>query len=472
LLKKLTECENPEHDYLFDIHVNLPRFRWVTCQLSSLRQCRDPITLRKALESLPKTLDDTYALILESLPQEYIDHTRRLLQFLAYAEHPLQLGEAVDAIAVNVTENIERKSRFDPMDRMPTPEEIIGYCAGLVVLVRRHDWHYTYREVVVLQLAHFSVRDYLTSNRLKGQDAIFLQESFARTSIAEVCLSYLLVPDLSEYEWHGPGDPRYVDEDLAGCVEEEYPFARFAAHHWRQNATQGEGNVPRLLKELCMDANQWQFFSSLCRFEDLFSSRGHAVAPIYYASLYGMLWWVQMMIDEGPNVAQVNDMGGAHDYPLIAAIRGRHKDVVQLLLSAGANVNIRSKYGDSALIIAIQNGQADIVQILLSAGANANAWTLFNTAICGHANIVRDLLSAGAVLDDQYAFDETLIFASEGGHTDIVQLILDAEIGLDVRSAGFGTALGTAQARGYNRIAQLLLDKRKRKRKWEEGPGM
>ncbi|KAI0123245.1 hypothetical protein BJ170DRAFT_587263, partial [Xylariales sp. AK1849] len=57
-------------------------FRWVWCQLTALRQCRDPIALRKALTSLPRTLDKTYARILTNIPQEYFDHTIRILQCL------------------------------------------------------------------------------------------------------------------------------------------------------------------------------------------------------------------------------------------------------------------------------------------------------------------------------------------------------------------------------------------------------
>lgn len=443
-----------------------------------MRKCRDPITLRKALGSLPKTLDDTYALILDSIPQEYIDHTRRILQFLTYAEHPLRLDEAVDAIAVNVTEDTRRKSRFDPMDRMPVPEEIIGYCAGLVVVVRRHDWYDTHRKVVVLQLAHFSVRDYLTSDRVEGQNARFLKESFARTSIAEVCLSYLLVPDPEEYEEYESYDPCYYDGYLAACVQEEYPFARFAAYHWKRNALQGEGNVPRLLKELCLDANQWGLCGSLCVLSNGFSDTEYITKPIYDASEYGMLWWVQMLIDEGPNVARVNDELEDRGYPLLAAIEEGHKEIMQLLLSAGANVNPRSFYGNTALIMAIENGQADIVQILLSAGADVNTldWTghtvIHVATHCRRASIVQVLLDAGAEFKDEKEFNGALIFASENGYTDIVQLLLDNVTALEVRSRAFLTALKTAQERGYSRIAQLLLDRRKRKRKWEEGPGM
>jgi hypothetical protein len=43
-----------------------------------------------------------------------------------------------------------------------------------------------------IQLAHFSVKDYLTSNRLKSITAHYLQKTSARSSIAEVCLAYLL----------------------------------------------------------------------------------------------------------------------------------------------------------------------------------------------------------------------------------------------------------------------------------------
>ena len=47
------------------------RFRWVVCQLDALRKCLTTGHIKKALQQLPKTLDDTYNRILDQIDDEY-----------------------------------------------------------------------------------------------------------------------------------------------------------------------------------------------------------------------------------------------------------------------------------------------------------------------------------------------------------------------------------------------------------------
>jgi ankyrin repeat protein len=53
---------------------------------------------------------------------------------------------------------------------------------------------------------------------------------------------------------------------------------------------------------------------------------------------------------------------------MLAAERG-HKEVVELLLESGADVNAKSNIGWTALMLAAFNGHKEIVEILKSYGA-------------------------------------------------------------------------------------------------------
>ncbi|KAK2775415.1 pfs domain-containing protein [Colletotrichum kahawae] len=105
-------------------------FRWVALQLDSLQHCQDPATLRRELNALPDDLANTYAAILRKIPKRSEEQSIRLLQFLAFSERPLRVKEVVDLLAVDLKE----KPMFNPNNRMPIPEEIAGYCSGLVVI--------------------------------------------------------------------------------------------------------------------------------------------------------------------------------------------------------------------------------------------------------------------------------------------------------------------------------------------------
>ncbi|KKA19770.1 Uncharacterized protein T310_6236 [Rasamsonia emersonii CBS 393.64] len=113
-------------------------FRWAACQVEALKSCLDYPELREALASLPDTLDETYARILNSIPRGHKQKAIRILQFLSFSNRSLLIEEAVDAIAVDP----EGVPRFDPKNRMPVPREISRYCSSLVVVVnRKKHWY-------------------------------------------------------------------------------------------------------------------------------------------------------------------------------------------------------------------------------------------------------------------------------------------------------------------------------------------
>ncbi|KAH9007378.1 hypothetical protein EDB83DRAFT_2323812 [Lactarius deliciosus] len=74
-------------------------FRWVFCQLEALRHCFPP-NLRRFLNELPETLDETYERILKGINKTQKDDARRLLQCLAIAVRPLRVEELAELLAV------------------------------------------------------------------------------------------------------------------------------------------------------------------------------------------------------------------------------------------------------------------------------------------------------------------------------------------------------------------------------------
>ncbi|KAI0289219.1 hypothetical protein BC826DRAFT_1187957 [Russula brevipes] len=74
-------------------------FRWVFCQLDTLRRCM-PSSIRKALEGLPTTLDDTYERMLQGIPKEQKQHAHHLFQCLVAASRPLRVEELAEIFAI------------------------------------------------------------------------------------------------------------------------------------------------------------------------------------------------------------------------------------------------------------------------------------------------------------------------------------------------------------------------------------
>ena len=77
------------------------RFRWVFCQLEVLRNCF-PSNLRRVLEELPKSLDETYKRILKEINNSNQKQAHRLLQCLAVASRPLRVEELAEVLAFDL----------------------------------------------------------------------------------------------------------------------------------------------------------------------------------------------------------------------------------------------------------------------------------------------------------------------------------------------------------------------------------
>ncbi|MHC1728388.1 MAG: ankyrin repeat domain-containing protein [Syntrophobacteraceae bacterium] len=147
----------------------------------------------------------------------------------------------------------------------------------------------------------------------------------------------------------------------------------------------------------------------------------------------------------------------------LASQNGRRKDV-ELLLSAGADVNAGTEYGTTALMGASQNGHDDIVELLLAHGADVNArmfdgWTsLFLASYNGGKKVVNLLLARGADVNVRAANGDTaLMIASQTRYNDIVELLLSRGADINANSHNGETALFKASKCGVRAVLVLLI---------------
>src|SRR6266511_5506612 len=162
------------------------RFRWAACQLDTLGRCRSLAELQKALASLPKTLDDTYARILLGIDEDDSQNALKILQWLAYSARPLQVDEIAEVITVDIVDN----PRINPAKRFAEPQDILTICSSLITIAEPMEGPRGKTTVKQVRLAHFSVKEYLVSERIQtGLAARYsIREIHAHTSIAESCL--------------------------------------------------------------------------------------------------------------------------------------------------------------------------------------------------------------------------------------------------------------------------------------------
>ncbi|KAJ1323553.1 ankyrin repeat domain-containing protein 50 [Microdochium nivale] len=424
-------------------------FRWVACQLDALENCKDPKALDKALQSLPRTLDETYNRIVKGIAEDDRPYAIRILQFLAYSERPLRVEEAVDAIAVDPT----KQPPFDPAYRMPEPDEISQYCSGLVIVSERSDDGEVTRE---MQLSHYSVKEWLESDRLEESLRIDFQQQYALAAMAEICVAYLL---------ELPGELGITE------ITSRYPFAHYTANHWAEHTSISQTATASVTSwamklfncaktfDLSLKLNDWT------KFETDRPGYRHATCLVFSA-YHGLQEATKQLVEQG---ADINTQVGYYGNALYAASSRGHEAIVRLLLDRGADVNARSGRNGNALQAASLAGHEAIVRLLLDRGANVNARSGRNgnalqaASLAGHEATVRLLLDRGANVNAQGGRNGNALMALEAaslaGHEATVRLLLDRGANVNAQGGYYGNALQAASLAGHEAIVRLLLDR-------------
>lgn len=175
-------------------------------------------------------------------------------------------------------------------------------------------------------------------------------------------------------------------------------------------------------------------------------------------------------IDSGEGETRFVVNGGAAlpqpTEPLVLAAQSDDLDTLKQLLAAKPNVNIRDKHSDStALEHAVLNANREMIQLLLWAGADVNAkdgsgrtpLMMLGEKITSDA--VWDLINAGAKvnLHDEDG-DTALIEAAGSNNLDVLRALLDAGAKVNTKNNDGQTALMHAAGEGLvNNVRGLIL---------------
>uniref|UniRef100_UPI003AAF7AF5 ankyrin repeat and SOCS box protein 3 isoform X1 n=1 Tax=Centroberyx gerrardi TaxID=166262 RepID=UPI003AAF7AF5 len=150
----------------------------------------------------------------------------------------------------------------------------------------------------------------------------------------------------------------------------------------------------------------------------------------------------------------------------LAAQRG-HLAVIRFLLKAHANINQPTNDLSCPLYAAVDGGHKEIVELLVSKGAEVNGthtascWTCLHQAVYkGHSDIVRILVTVCHLeaLDDHKI--TPLFVAAQYGQQDCLKILVDAGANVNAQAADLATPLMIASQEGHEGCVDVLLDHR------------
>jgi ankyrin repeat protein len=332
----------------------------VYCQLEALRHCLPP-SVARILEELPETLDETYERVLREINKANREHARRLLQCLTVALRPLRVEELAEVLAINFDASAQGGiPQLNPKWRWADQyQAVLSTCSSLIAIVDDGNSK-------VVQFSHFSVKEYLTSDRLARSSGdvsryhIVLEP--AHTILAQACLGVLLRLD------------DRVNEDNVGDI-----LVGYAARHWVDHARfENVRSRIRDAMEYFFDADK-PHWMPWCRVQEIDEEWDESppnegindALPLYFASLGGFYDLAEYLVGKHPE--HINARGGRMVTPLVAALHGKYFQVAELLHRHGADVDVPNNNKSTRLLVACAGGLVDIVHWLLDHGANVNA---------------------------------------------------------------------------------------------------
>ena len=210
-------------------------------------------------------MDDTYKRILTEINNANQGQAYRLLQCLTVARRPLLVEELADVLAVDF--NASGIPKLNADWRWEDQEEaVLSACSSLVTVIGDSD------DGRVVQFSHFSVKEFLTSDRLAScieevsRFHIPIEPSHA--IIGQACLGVLLRLD------------DHTDSDSVKKI----PLFRYAVDYWVGHAQ--VGNVESQIK----DAMDYFFSEDKPHFSAWFRILQEVADPSTYSTADDFVW--------------------------------------------------------------------------------------------------------------------------------------------------------------------------------------
>jgi len=390
---------------------------------------------------------------LEDIGDQKWECAHRLFQCVAAASRPLHVKELAEFLAFDFKGGTTPTFLSDWRSVDPK-NAVLSTCSSLLAIIDLDG-------SPVVQFAHFSVKEYLTSPRLAKAKPIIsrfhVSMAQAHTVVAQACLGALL----------------HLDENVTKDSLENFPLADYAAEHWAGHARfenvsfNVQDGAKRLFDPKKSHLSVWVWvydpedpWSRYQRSERPAKANG---TPLHYASFYGMHDVVKFLIIE-----RSQDVNARGFYmigtPLHVALYRGHLDVAQLLIEHGADAKAKDDNKLTPLHLASRCGHTEVTRVLLEHGAdmearNNNGCTpLLMASVRSHLEVARLLLERGA---DAEAKDihglSPLSWASLAGHVEFVHVLLGHGANIKNEGKDETTPLHIASINGQSEVARVLL---------------
>jgi hypothetical protein len=267
-------------------HVNR-RFRWTDLQIKRLRVCATADDFRDALNTLPKSLEETYHQALETIPDVHRERMRQVLIWLASSLRELTSSEVAAVVA------------------FPFVEDILRICTSVLITVIDGDTRDT------IKLAHFTVKEFLIVRKDLEEGLNWYRFS------AQLANCFVTAQAIDTVFGCRPAGSK----GLLGYASQFWPAH---ARHLNANPGHADSNeVQSRIDSLFGEENRKRLLGWLK--EQFPREKDTGQPPLYYASLLGLTGSVAQLWED---CSQLDQQKGYFGNALDAAACMGHAEVV------------------------------------------------------------------------------------------------------------------------------------------------
>ena len=389
--------------------------------------------------------------MLKDIHEDNREHARRLLHCIAVAIRPLRVSELAELLAFEFDDVAGGIPKYRSDWRWKDQEEaVLSTCSSLIAVVDSYD----YRKIRVVQFSHFSVKEFLFSDRLASStpdvSRYHILPGRAHTIFAQACLGCLL----------------HLDDGIDRATALDLPLTVYAADRWVAHA-QFEDVASRVKAGIqsLFDPDKPHFLRWL-NINDLDPSDSDPATydlfpytpnPLYYASLCGLHDLVEHLAINHPRL--INATNGGFGSPLLAALSRKHIRIAELLLRHGGKVDDRGRNEQTPLHFIAKEFwmvdhnlggiESDAISFLLKHGADVDSrdgdycTPLHLAASQESLEVAQILLEHGANIESRNDKGQTPLHMACDIHesADVAQLLSECGANVNARDNNLDTPL-------------------------------
>ncbi|KAH0536545.1 hypothetical protein FGG08_006595 [Glutinoglossum americanum] len=293
--------------------------------MDSLANKQNRREIRRAIDNLPKGLDDTYDDAMQRIESQVEDDAKlanRVLSWISFAFRSLTIMEIQHALA------IEPEDADIDVEALPDEDLLVSVCAGLVTIDQKSS---------VVRLVHYTTQEYFRRVRAT-------RFPYAQISIATTCLLYISIDAFAEGYCHS-------DQEMEARLY-DYPLLEYAAQHWGDHARGGSDETIKGLalrfpehtsKLMC--SNQVMRLSGY-RYSGYSQKFPKGIIGLHIAASFGLVGIAELLLACEDVDADSKDKSG--QTPLSWAAENGHGDMVRLLL---ARIGVDADSKDKSLLL-------------------------------------------------------------------------------------------------------------------------